>query len=92
MGLIRSGLVFIHPSGKSSHRKCMPQLNPPRTSGEASYTKESWLMMSITGMATVVGSAEIRSSSGSSQSVFTSQWESKNTTTWKEEAQLRFLL
>lgn len=67
--------------GTSSHVKCIPQLNPPRTMVDGVYTKEFGLIRSITGHATVFRLLWILNSSGSNQSLFTSQWLSRNTKT-----------
>ena len=72
-------------AGKLSHLKCIPQLKPPRTMGDASYSKVSWSMMSTIGMVTVDELSWIRLSSGCSHSTFTSQCESRNTNTWKPQ-------
>uniref|UniRef100_A0A182KHP4 Uncharacterized protein n=1 Tax=Anopheles christyi TaxID=43041 RepID=A0A182KHP4_9DIPT len=60
------------PFGRLSHLKCKPQLNPPRTKGLAVYTNVSELMISITGIASIVRSCLIRANNGSIQATFTS--------------------
>ena len=43
--------------GNASHEKCIPQLNPPRTIGDALYENVLGLIMSIMGQTTLWGSS-----------------------------------
>jgi len=81
IGFTKSSLLRSIDSGIVSQRKKSPQLNPPLTRGEDSYSNVSWLIMSMIGIATLCRLALMCAKSGSSHPSFTSQWLSKNTRT-----------
>lgn len=73
--------------GRGSHLKWSPQLNPPRTRGEAVYSSVSAVMTSMIGSATTVLSSCIRDNMGVAHPSVTSQWLSRKINTWQQQQQ-----
>lgn len=81
IGFTKSSSFSKVPSGKFSHLKCNPQLNPPLTRGLGVYAKVSAFIISMMGVTTLCLFSLTLARSGSSQFTLTSIWLSRKTRT-----------